>query len=92
MEQGGFLALGIAPTLDPLIIENLDDEKLYEKFKESISFLTNKGINSELILKQSFITPSCGCGSLSLEDTKSVVNLTKNLSAKLRDKYMEIIK
>ena len=92
LENGGYLALGIAPTLDPVILETLDDEGLYKKFEESLLFLINKGIDKDLILKQCFITPSCGCGSLSFEDTVHVVNLTKNLSMKLKEKYEGVLK
>ncbi len=84
LENGGYLALGIVPTLSDEILQKLDVEALGEAFENSISFLTKKGIPRELIMKQSFITPSCGCGTLTCEGAKKALHLTKELSEKLR--------
>jgi len=43
------------------------------------------GIAPETILCQSFITPSCGVGSLTLELAERVLALTRDLSATIRD-------
>lgn len=84
MENGGYLAFGIVPTLDTMALSELDETKIVEKFEKSIQFLINKKIPKDLILKQSFITPSCGCGSLSVQDMEKAFKLTQNLSEQLR--------
>ncbi len=84
IEHGGFLAFGIIPTLDKEALRELDENKIMEKFEESLNYLIRKKIPRELILKQSFITPSCGCGSLSIREAVFAVQLTKKLSESLR--------
>lgn len=83
LQYGGFLAFGIIPTLDEKALLNLDDKKLYEKLQNSIDALS-KNIDKTLILKQSFITPGCGCSSLSIDLSKKTMALAKELSAALK--------
>ncbi len=91
LNNGGILAFGIVPTLDVEALRTLDETTLEKKFEESLGFLTNKGIKKEQLLKQCFITPSCGCGSLIASEALRALEYTKNLSIKLRNKYKEII-
>jgi hypothetical protein len=42
------------------------------------------GVDPAILRRQSFITPSCGVGSLSLDLAKRVLALTRDLSAKIR--------
>jgi len=83
LTDGGFLAFGIVPTLDKEVLCSLDKNLLYEKFKSSVNVLS-KNIDKNLILNQCFITPSCGCGSLSIELAKKALNLAKELSETLK--------
>jgi len=57
------------------------------KFEEAIGYLINKGIDEQLLLKQSMVTPSCGAGSLSIELAQKAMNLTKELSLALKNTY-----
>ncbi len=82
LKDGGFLALGIIPTNGKELL-NLDVEKVYEKFQSSIEILS-KNIDKSLILKQSFITPGCGCSSLSPDLAIKTLHLAKELSAVLK--------
>lgn len=91
LNKGGILAFGIVPTLDKDALNILDENILEEKFEKSLKFLTDKGISKEQILRQSFITPSCGCGSLNDLEAAKALEFTKKLSTKLRDKYKDII-
>jgi len=84
---GGILAFGIVPTLDVEALRASDVASLEEKFEESLEFLTNKGIKKEQLLAQCFITPSCGCGSLSETEAIKALEYTKKLSKKLKGKY-----
>lgn len=89
LKKGGFLALGIIPTLDKEALLSLDKDKLYEKFQNSIEILSNK-VDRNLILKQSFITPSCGCGSLSIDLAHHTLNLAQKLSKTLKEDGVRI--
>ena len=42
------------------------------------------GIDKKTIISQSFITPSCGTGSLDLDSAKKVLKLTKEVSDAFR--------
>ena len=91
LNSGGILAFGIVPTLDAEALRTLNETELEEKFEKSLEFLTKKGIKKEQLLKQCFITPSCGCGSLSEAEAIKALEYTKKLSKKLRSKYKDII-
>lgn len=84
MKRGGFLSFGIVPTLDKEALLALNEEKLYEKFNTALKCLTSKNIDRNLILSHSFITPSCGCGSLDDETAKKALDLCSKLSSALK--------
>lgn len=80
MKEGGILSFGIVPTMDVESLKNLEIEDLKEKFKHSLSCFTSKNVDKELILKHSFFTPSCGCGSLNVEMAKKALRLTGEIA------------
>lgn len=88
LEQGGIIAWGIIPTLDKEALEQSNLQVMIEKFEQAINFLVQKGIDKNLVLNQSMITPSCGAGSLTIELSEKAMNLTKELSDKLIKKYV----
>lgn len=87
LENGGRIAWGIVPTLDSEALEQADKNTMVEKFDEAIGYLVKKGIDKELILNQSMVTPSCGAGSLSVELAQKAMDLIKDLSVELKEKY-----
>lgn len=87
LNKGGYIAWGMVPTLDEEALQTSTLESLAESFEKALSYLTNKGISKELILKQSFLTPTCGAGSLNVELATKAMNLNSALSQELRDKY-----
>lgn len=87
LKKGGFIAWGIVPTLDTEALIQSDTNSLLNKLEEGISALASKGIDKNLILKQSLITPSCGAGCLNTELAEKAMKLTSNISKKLREKY-----
>ena len=84
LENGGKIAWGIVPTLDKEALSVATAESLKNKFDDAIDFLCQKGIDKKLILDNSLISPSCGAGSLSVELAQKAMDLTKELSEKLR--------
>ena len=87
IKQGGKIAWGIVPTLDVEGLNNSTIESLVGKFQIALKYLTNKGIDEKLIIKNSLVTPSCGAGVLSVEFAEKAMDLTKNLSIKLKEIY-----
>lgn len=83
IERGGCLAWGIVPTSD--VIGEQTVETLSVKLSEHINYLEQKGLNRSVLMEQALITPSCGTGTLSMEQAVKVHQLTKELAAKLRD-------
>lgn len=87
LKNGGFLAWGIVPTLDKEALTNATSEFMLEKFEDAISHLTKKGVDKNLILNQSLITPSCGAGSLDVGLAVKAMNLTSELAKNLTERF-----
>lgn len=90
LENGGYIAWGIVPTLDKDALCSATFETLLEKLEIGISSLEAKGISKDLILKQSIITPSCGAGCLSVELAQKAMELTSTISKHLKAKHKGI--
>ena len=84
MDAGGCLAWGIVPTLEPEEIQKETVESLYAGWLRRLEQVEALGLERQTILRQSFITPSCGVGSLRLDLAKRVLGLTRDLAAKIR--------
>lgn len=87
LDKGGFIAWGIIPTLDKEGLEAADLNVIVEKFEEAIDFLVKKGIDKDLLISRSMVTPSCGAGSLSVELAEKAMELTSGLSEELKKRY-----
>lgn len=87
LEKGGIIAWGVVPTLDKDALESSDINTMITKFDEAIDYLIKKGIDKDLLIQNSMITPSCGAGSLTIELAEKAMNLTNELSVKLKEKF-----
>ncbi len=87
LKNGGKIAWGIIPTMDTDALEATNLELSVQKYDEAISYLTNKGIDKNLILESTLITPACGMGILTVEQANKAMQLTGELAKVLRDKY-----
>ena len=76
LKGGGYLAWGIIPTTDSISEENSDSIK--RRFDTSIERLS-KSIPADLLLSQILLTPSCGTGSRSIEETLKIFRLLVEL-------------
>ncbi len=85
--NGGKIAWGVVPTLDRDALENADLCQMISKFNNAVKYLTKKGIDEKLIIDNSLITPSCGAGSLPEYLAQKALNLTKELSISLKERY-----
>ncbi|MBC2712526.1 MAG: hypothetical protein HGJ94_16530 [Desulfosarcina sp.] len=90
LTAGRFLAWGIVPTLKPEEIERETVDTLYAGWQGQVRQVEALGIAPATIRAQSFITPSCGVGSLSLDLAKRVLALTRDLSAKIREPFYRL--
>jgi methionine synthase II (cobalamin-independent) len=83
-DQGRVLAWGIVPTADSDEIDKVGTLSLLEKFEAHVAHLERLGIPRHTVHRQSLITPSCGTGSLAVEYARRVLDLTREVSARLR--------
>ena len=84
---GKIIAWGIVPTAKAELIAEQTTQGLVQLLHDQMDELSNKtGINKETILSQTFITPSCGTGSLDLDSARTVLKLTKEVSEAFRHK------
>ena len=89
LERGALLAWGIVPTLEPENIKKETTDSLVTRWEQQADLLSGEGWDIGSILQQTIITPSCGTGSLSPELATKVLQLTKEVSAVLRTKYLK---
>lgn len=88
VNNGGYIAWGIVPTLDKEALAKTNIEELEQKFEDAVDDLVKKSsMSKDLILKQSFFTPSCGAGGLSMELAQKAMMLVNELSDMLKVKY-----
>ena len=81
------MAWGIVPTGNTDDINKESVDSLYERWLEQLNSLEKLGVPKQTILAQSFITPSCGTGALSLAHATKVLELTRDLSGKIRNEH-----
>ncbi len=71
LQGGGTLAWGLIPT-DAKDLETATTVKLQKKFQEYCEALVSQGVPEKLLQAQWLLTPACGAGTLSMEQTKKL--------------------
>ncbi len=84
IESGRIIAWGIVPTGSPEHIEKETPGSLVDRWNHQAREIETLGIDPKTLFSQSLITPSCGTGSLDLENAIKVLKLTRDVSEKLR--------
>lgn len=87
IKNGGILAIGIVPTLNPDDVDRETAESLFTKFDEQLKKFEEIGLDRKEILDKTLITPSCGTGSLSLDRAVKVLEMTRDLSEMVKSGY-----
>jgi methionine synthase II (cobalamin-independent) len=87
LDAGKIIAWGIVPTLKVDNLENETTESLINQLKEKAAQIEKLGIDSNQLISQSLITPSCGAGSLSTDLAIKALRLTQQVSAQIRRKF-----
>jgi len=82
--SGRLIAWGIVPTLKPEDIEKESTASLLAQWDEKVRRLEDLGIDRSTLMAQSFITPSCGTGSITLDLAQKVLKLTREISDAIR--------
>jgi hypothetical protein len=84
--RGGILAWGIVPTADPEQVRRETPDTLTARLESQIAQVAALGIDPAVVAAQSLITPSCGVGSLPLADAVRVIDMTREISDRFRQK------
>ncbi len=80
------IAWGMVPTLQADELENATAESLFDQWQQKAAQVEKLGIDSDQLISQSLITPSCGAGSLSTVLAIKALRLTQEVSAQIRRK------
>jgi methionine synthase II (cobalamin-independent) len=84
LEAGKTIAWGMVPTLNPDELEKATTASLVDQWRQKAAQIQRLGIDSNQLVAQSLITPSCGAGSLSVEQAIKVLKLTREVSQQIR--------
>ena len=84
LDAGKIIAWGMVPTLKPDELEKATTELLVNMWREKAAQVEKLGIDMDQLISQSLITPSCGAGSLNLEQAIKVLRLTGEVSELIR--------
>lgn len=82
LERGGSIAWGVVPTFDRALEE--DANSLLRRLEDLWSELIKRGIDRNLLLRQSLITPACGAGLLEPGLAERIYLLTREVSEKVK--------
>jgi hypothetical protein len=82
--RGGSLAWGIIPTGAFTGKETAD--LLIDWLETNMERLESAGIDRQTILRQALITPSCGMGSLTPEQSLAILKLLREVSDRMQKK------
>lgn len=78
LNREGTIAWGIIPTGVDILNETA--ESLSKRLKNNFDVLRGWGVRDETLLGQCLITPSCGTGSLEIDQAKRVFELLKGVT------------
>ena len=88
LARGGIIAWGIVPTSEKEHILSESADSLVVRWQEQAAQLVNSEWDLAALLRRSLITPSCGTGALTADLAIRVLELTRQVSERLREKYL----
>ena len=87
LARGGTVAWGIVPTHDPGTLDAENAASLADKLEHTLDSVVERGVDRDLLVESSWVTPSCDIVSLSTERGERVYELTREVSELMRAKY-----
>jgi methionine synthase II (cobalamin-independent) len=86
LDRGGLLAWGIVPSIpDDFTTETRED--LLDRLQKAMGLLIKQGIELDTLLRQSFVSPSCGLGGMQEEMAEEALSVSKWISDTLRERH-----
>ena len=87
LNRGGILASGIVPTTAELS-EGETTENLVDRWIGQLEQLEELGVPRDQVVKQTLITPSCGTGTVTEQQARRVLEMTRDVSALIRERFL----
>jgi len=87
VQKGGYIAWGLVPTDESEKIWKESVESLEALLVKMIEDLSDKGLVKGDIFRSSLVTPSCGCGTLTVEDAEKVLDLLVTTVHRVRERF-----
>ena len=85
LQNGGKIAWGLIPTLNKDALETETTETLKNKFKNITKAMTANGLDKNLIINNSLITPACGAAALEPSLADKAMKLTNELTKAIKE-------
>jgi methionine synthase II (cobalamin-independent) len=86
LEGGGAIAWGLIPNMDEQIGKETVGTLLH-RFEGYMDMLFRKGMDPDLVLERSLITPQCGLGGLEVPKAQRVLELLNGTVEAIRARY-----
>ena len=86
LEKGGTLSWGMIPSTDDLA-ESETAEHLVRMFRDNISALVKKGVDEDLIVRRSMVTPQCGLGAMEAKNADRMIAMLYDVSNAMKKHY-----
>ncbi len=87
LDRGGIIAWGGIPTNNAATIDAQTADDLAALWERHMEPLTTDGRTPADLLRQTLVTPSCGTGSLDIAHAEKVLQLTREVSRLLRQRF-----
>lgn len=85
LERGGSIAWGVVPKDDAVF--GITAEDLVAALEGGFDQLEGRGVDRALLAKRSLVSPSCGLGPATIEVAARALELTREVSGAMRDRY-----
>ncbi|MBW2342608.1 MAG: hypothetical protein JRF53_01095 [Deltaproteobacteria bacterium] len=86
LERGGMIGWGIVPVIDELL-SGETVSRLVDRLQTGIDLFVSKGIDEGLLASSSWVLPSCETVLLTNEQSDVALNMTKEISEVMRERY-----
>ena len=81
-DRGGCLAWGITPSTDD--IDREDSSSLWDRMMVSWAKLEEAGFSLRELVERALITPSCGMGTVTVEQCEKIMRVNLEISEKVK--------
>jgi len=86
LDRGGSIAWGLIPNMEDQIAKETVGS-LLQRFEKYMDMLYRKGMDLDLVLERSLITPQCGLGGLDEANAERVLELLQGTVEAIRQRY-----